>query len=237
MKKYDVASNATEKNIRPHIVNFPLIVIFSLLLLMAQVCRAAEVTINWDPNPEPSLAGYRVYYGTFTSYYDNVIDVGNRTSCAITGLAPGVTYFIAATAYSSTGDESFFSGEISYTASGASASSSQTSGGGGCFIATAAYGTELSREVTILRTFRDRVLLTNKMGQAFVDGYYRVSPPIAVIVAEHEWLKRAVRWGLTPFVYAVKYPLASLAFVVLIPALALLRKRRTAVDSDRQQGC
>jgi len=234
MRKIDVGSNATGKTFRPHIVCFHFIVIFTVLL-MASVCPAAEVTISWDPNPEPTLAGYRVYYGTFTSYYDNVIDAGNRTSCTITGLAPGVTYFIAATAYSNTGDESYFSGEISCTSSGASASSSQTSGGGGCFIATAAYGTELSPEVTILRTFRDRVLLTNSLGQAFVDCYYRVSPPIAAIVAEHELIKRAVRWGLTPFVYAVKYPLASLAFVVSIPALALVRKRRLAVKIDRQK--
>ncbi|MBE0431014.1 MAG: hypothetical protein IBX67_04210 [Dehalococcoidia bacterium] len=67
-----------------------------------------------------------------------------------------------------------------------------------CFIATAAYGTPMAEEIEILREFRDGYLLTNRPGRAFVDFYYRVSPPIAGFVTEHPTLKPLVRAGLGP---------------------------------------
>ena len=69
-----------------------------------------------------------------------------------------------------------------------------------CFIATAAYGTPMAEEIQILREFRDEYLLTNPLGQAFVDFYYRVSPPIAKFITEHASLKPVVRAGLAPVV-------------------------------------
>jgi hypothetical protein len=171
------------------------------------------------------ITGYRVYYGTSSYYYNNVIDVGNRTDCTITGLLPGVTYFISATAYSSAGDESNFSGEIVYTVPGASTSSSGSGGGGGCFIATAAFGSYLAPEVMALREFRDRYLLTNGPGQAFVDWYYHVSPSVAAFISEHDSFKIAVRWGLTPIVYAVTYPAAAFLLIVSIPLAIVVRKK------------
>jgi len=72
----------------------------------------------------------------------------------------------------------------------------------GCFIATAAYGTPWIEEVQILREFRDEYLLTNPLGQALVNSYYRVSPPVADFIAEHPGLKPVVRAGLAPAVAA-----------------------------------
>jgi hypothetical protein len=72
------------------------------------------------------------------------------------------------------------------------------SGAGGCFIATAAYGTPMAEQVQILREFRDEYLLTNPVGQALVDVYYEVSPPIAEFITEHPGLKPIVRTGLLP---------------------------------------
>jgi Leucine-rich repeat (LRR) protein len=69
-----------------------------------------------------------------------------------------------------------------------------------CFIATAAYGTPLAQEIQILREFRDEYLLTNPVGQALVDLYYRVSPPMAEFITEHPGLKPVVRAGLLPAV-------------------------------------
>jgi alpha-tubulin suppressor-like RCC1 family protein len=70
----------------------------------------------------------------------------------------------------------------------------------GCFIATAAYGSPMAGEIQILRRFRDEYLLTNPLGQAMVDLYYRVSPPIAGFITEHPSLKSMVRVGLAPAV-------------------------------------
>ncbi len=74
------------------------------------------------------------------------------------------------------------------------------SGAGSCFIATAAYSTPMAEEIEILREFRDEYLLTNPAGQALVDVYYRVSPPIADFITEHPRLKPIVRAGLLPAV-------------------------------------
>jgi hypothetical protein len=74
------------------------------------------------------------------------------------------------------------------------------SGAGWCFIATAAYGTPMAEEIQILREFRDEYLLTNVVGRALVDFYYRVSPPIAEFITEHPSLKPIVRAGLVPAV-------------------------------------
>jgi len=73
-----------------------------------------------------------------------------------------------------------------------------TSAGGRCFIATAAYGTPMAEEVQILREFRDEYLITNPLGQAFVDFYYKVSPSIAEFITEHPSLKPIVRAVLVP---------------------------------------
>jgi hypothetical protein len=72
--------------------------------------------------------------------------------------------------------------------------------GGGCFIATAAYGTPMAEDIQILREFRDGYLLTNPLGQAFVHFYYTVSPPIAEFITEHPGLKPIVRVMLVPAV-------------------------------------
>ena len=64
-----------------------------------------------------------------------------------------------------------------------------------CFIATAAYGTDTAREINILREFRDTVLLPDSLGAKFVSLYYKISPPIADFIAQHEFLRTAVKVG------------------------------------------
>jgi hypothetical protein len=82
---------------------------------------------------------------------------------------------------------------------GGSASQFYESGGElptcGCFIATAAYGTDTARELDILREFRDMALLPNSLGAKFVSFYYRTSPPVANFISHHEVLRTVVRVG------------------------------------------
>lgn len=64
---------------------------------------------------------------------------------------------------------------------------------GGCFIATAAYGTDTAGQLDMLRAFRDQVLLESTLGSQLVALYYDVSPPIADFIAENDLLRAAVR--------------------------------------------
>ena len=73
-------------------------------------------------------------------------------------------------------------------------------GGGGCFIATSAYGSLMAPHVRVLRDFRDRFLLGNTVGDSFVHLYYTYSPPIADFIAEHDSLRAMVRISLLPVV-------------------------------------
>ena len=75
---------------------------------------------------------------------------------------------------------------------------------GGCFIATAAYGTPTAGELDVLRAFRDQVLLESTLGAQFVAWYYQVSPPAADFISEHSLLRTVVRELLID-------PMASLA--------------------------
>jgi len=89
-----------------------------LLLLLCAIltpsaAHAAEVNLAWDPNTEPDLAGYKVYYGLGSRNYDYVMDVGNCTSCVVVGLEQGRTYYFAATAVNTANIESDFSNEVS----------------------------------------------------------------------------------------------------------------------------
>jgi len=75
----------------------------------------------------------------------------------------------------------------------------------GCFIATAAYGTSTAKQIDVLREFRDDVLLKSTVGSRLVDLYYRVSPPIADFISEHNLVRTLVRELLVdPVVWLVE---------------------------------
>jgi polyhydroxybutyrate depolymerase len=71
--------------------------------------------------------------------------------------------------------------------------STPTPPSGGCFIATAAYGTPTAPQLDVLREFRDDVLLKSTVGSRLVDLYYRTSPPIANFISEHNVVRTLVR--------------------------------------------
>ena len=73
-------------------------------------------------------------------------------------------------------------------------------GSDACFIATAAFGTEMEPRIVVLKSFRDSYLMKVSAGRAFVGSYYRCSPPIADYIAERRWMGTIVRILLLPLI-------------------------------------
>lgn len=162
-------------------------------------------TLSWQSVTDASY--YKIYRNnsylgqtTSTSYKDNSAQNG---------------YIYNVTAVDGYENESAFSNS-------AIAEGIDISSGGGCFIATAAYGTALAPEIEVLRDFRDRYLMKNLLGRVFVGLYYRLSPPVASYIERHEGLKTATRILITGIVYTIKYP----GVLIIIPAFVVLLYRR-----------
>jgi hypothetical protein len=103
---------------------------------------------------------------------------------------------------------------------------------GGCFIATAAFGSYESRWVYVLRDFRDDVLLPTTLGRDLVDWYYAHSPRYADWIARHAVARFVTRVLLVPvivvagaWVYSAPWQKALLMLAILI---WLCRRRLTA---------
>ena len=82
-----------------------------------------QVTTNADSTPCTDLAGYRIYYGTASGQYGTPVAVAlaslkdpTAPTYDLTGLTAGTTYYIAATAFDSSGNESAKSNEVPGTA-------------------------------------------------------------------------------------------------------------------------
>jgi hypothetical protein len=72
------------------------------------------VTLAWDPNSEPDIAGYKLYYGKTSGSYEFAIDVGNQTTYDILDLEEVKPYYFVVRAYNISGKESDFSSELRY---------------------------------------------------------------------------------------------------------------------------
>ena len=78
----------------------------------------------------------------------------------------------------------------------------------------------------VLREFRDKVLLKTKLGQKFVKFYYKHSPPIADFIRKVEALRVATRLALTPMVYALAYPNATVLLLTVFLILMIGRRKK-----------
>ncbi len=107
--------------------------------------------------------------------------------------------------------------------------SSGGSSGGGCFIATAAYGSYLHPKVMVLRKIRDDYMLTNAPGRAFVYAYYRISPPVADFIRQNETLRIIVQLLLAPVIFAAEHLLTAVAACVLLFAGAFMAIRNKPI--------
>jgi hypothetical protein len=77
--------------------------LYVLLLCGAGVsdATAAVLTLQWDPSPDRSVAGYTVYVGTEPGRYTTAFNVGDQLWFAFQEADPGQSYYFAVAAYSS----------------------------------------------------------------------------------------------------------------------------------------
>jgi hypothetical protein len=93
--------------------------IASLLFISLSLCHAAQsVTLAWDASSDPSIAGYKLRYGTTSGNLSQTApDLGKTTTRTVSNLNDGTTYFFAVTAYNAAGFESPPSNQVSHTTS------------------------------------------------------------------------------------------------------------------------
>lgn len=129
-----------------------------------------------------------------------------------TGLSASTAYYYRVRNYSNAGDSDYSNTANATTQSsggggddggGGTGDDESDSEGGNCFIATACFGSKMAKEVQILCAFRDKYLLTNSAGRAFVKFYYKHSPRFADLIRKKRGLKAVIRTGLKPLVWAV----------------------------------
>jgi len=62
----------------------------------------------------------------------------------------------------------------------------------------------MAKDINILRHFRDRYLMTSNIGRAFVNLYYKYSPPVAEVISKNETLKSITRTLLKPIIWGAE---------------------------------
>ncbi len=103
-----------------------------------------------------------------------------------------------------------------------------------CFVATASYGSPMAKEVVTFRAFRDRVLIPNPVGRAFVKAYYKYGPYAANFIATSDMLRaggRALLWAPLQFVkfslaHGFLAALALLSTIIIAPPAVWVGARR-----------
>ena len=123
-------------------------------------------------------------------------DVKNRLDAIVSDIQNG-HLVIPFTAEFTAAGESALTVDESVTATEVAAE-----GGGGCLIATAAFGSEMAPQVQFLRELRDNTVLQTESGTSFMTGfnqfYYSFSPVIADYERENPAFKETVKLALTP---------------------------------------
>ncbi|MFA5516454.1 MAG: fibronectin type III domain-containing protein [Desulfuromonadales bacterium] len=97
-------------------------ILIAFVFLVGNSAFAKDITLAWDPNEEPDVVGYRVYYkidssslpfdGAGASEGVSPVDAGDNLSLTLTGLREDQIIYFAVTAYNSAGEESSFSNVV-----------------------------------------------------------------------------------------------------------------------------
>ena len=118
----DSGDIGTTENIRLSVSDGTAIDSLNPFSISVVAAAPASFTVSWTPptrnadgSPLTNLAGYKIYYGTVSGEYNEIIDVNSAgmTSYSIDGIAPG-TYFLVMTSVNSDDVESVYSGELSF---------------------------------------------------------------------------------------------------------------------------
>jgi len=176
-----------------------------------------NVLVTWSDAANSGETGlrYRVYWSP-SPFDDSNRSEASRSdavtgkSYQVSGLENGIEYWFGVVAVDENDNESPLSAVSSampvpsYDLFEYYKEQGGREQGGFCFIATAAYGSPMAREVMTLRAFRDRVLLKTPGGRLFVETYYALSPPLAQFIAGRERLRAVARGLLWPLVWTVR---------------------------------
>jgi len=161
--------------------------------LTATGASSTEIDLNWSDNSDPAFNedGFSIERKKgISGNYEEIATVGQDVTAYSDALIEAGTYYYRIRAYNGSGNSSYSNEATPRWGDGED--------DGGCFIATAAFGSPLERHVQLFRNFRDTYLLPNSIGRAFVALYYDFSPPIARFIEKNGVLRGAVRIGLHP---------------------------------------
>jgi hypothetical protein len=148
------------------------VVFFVTAILCAADCHAANVTLAWDPSPDP-VTGYTVFYGeeSILTNPSTPKPVGNVLQCTITGLLPGTYYFAIKASYYN--NESGFSNEVICTVLDDDiATNCKYDDGEGKKCPLVNLLGENNPDLANLRSFRDTTLAGNAIGRKIILIYY-----------------------------------------------------------------
>jgi hypothetical protein len=131
-----------------------------------------------------------------------------------------------------------FTGVQAGSPSGSGGRTTDKAAGEGCFIATAAYGSNMDKHVKILSEFRDRHLLTNSIGRSILDVYDKFSPSVASYLHKHPFARAVVRYALVPitgiaYISLSIHPLALLFAFIFMLLTGVYFFKRSAIRSQR----
>ncbi len=208
--------------------------------LSATVVSQTQINLSWTDNTDDE-SGFKIERrtganGNFSGNFSEIASVGGDViSYSDTGLSQGTKYYYRVRVFGGTSGDFSYSNEDNATTLSASSGNISNGGGGGgggggsCFIATAAYGSMMHPYVKELRDFRDNHLLTNAPGRAFIELYYRCSPPVADTIRESESLRFLTRLMLTPLVMLVVYPYYLTGLLILLAISGAFIRRSTNI--------
>ena len=96
---------------------------------------------------------------------------------------------------------------VSLSGSGTDGGAIVSSGSTGffCFFSTSVRGTGLEDYLEVLREFRDTILSRSHPGKRLVDFYYQHSAALARMIPQHDFLRKAMAFGLVPPLVAISY--------------------------------